>query len=107
MADFNENTKYIYIRIDNLHFDEYVADMVEKQQKKFPVKLLDNIFYSGGFKLNQDRLDRVLEGYINGIELPPIQVKKEFGKYIVLDGRHRICASIIHDRETIKCVIIN
>ena len=50
MTDFNE--KYIYIRIDNLHFDEYVADMVEKQQKKFPVKLLDNIFYSGGFKID-------------------------------------------------------
>ena len=100
--DFKYNREYMTIYLTDLFFDENVADMVEYQDCKFPTTLLNNIYSTGAFKLNQQRLDSLLSIYKTG--LPPISVKKEFGeKYTVINGRHRICATIINGDNTIQC----
>ena len=68
--------------------------MVEENNGTFPVQLLKNINADGTFKLDQKRLDNILVGYDTG--LPPIKVKKTLGgHFTVLNGRHRVCATIL------------
>jgi hypothetical protein len=103
MAFTCNHKEYMYITLSNLKFDERVSEMVEKQGVKFPYYLLNNIYNAGTFKLVQTRLDRILEGYEEG--LPPVLVKEFGGKYIVLNGRHRICATILRNGNTVPCTI--
>ena len=90
-----ESTEYTALPIDQLIFSERVADMVEANGHKFPDKFLNNIEDDGTFKLNQKRLNSIMVGYNLG--LPPVQVKEILGgKCIVLNGRHRVCATILN-----------
>lgn len=99
-----DQKEYTEIRLVDIHFDECIADMVEERKCKFPDNMLNNIYHAGTFKLDGDRLDRILSGY--SIGLPPIQVKKEIGKYYVVNGRHRVCATIIKGGDTVACKIV-
>lgn len=96
------NRKNINLLLKDLHFDKRVADMVEDQKVEFPVELVNNIFVTDTFKLNIKRLVSVLDGYESG--LPPVQVKKKSGKYIVVNGRHRVCATILKGGKTVACI---
>ena len=91
------------LNISNLLFDEKVENMVEENGCLFPTKLLNNIIESNTFKLNQDKLQNVL----NKNNIKPIYVIKGLGeKYIVMNGRHRVCASIMNKCDTIECFIV-
>lgn len=112
MPSVNETTEYkdestgsVEMHITDLMFDERIADMIEKRNGCFPVALLRNLYSSGAFKLNDERLDRILEGYDSGAEIPPINIKKGFDTYTVVNGSHRICAALLKDRTTIRCII--
>ena len=100
------NQKYVNLTLTQLIFDEKVADMVEKNGKDFSPELLNNLFTSDSFHLNQDRLNNVLTGYYTG--LPPISVSPGMGnKYIVRNGRHRITATILNGDMKVPSVIVN
>ena len=96
---------YTTVPLSDLLFSERVADMVEECKGTFPDSLFGNIFDDGLFKLNKKRLDSVMNGYNTG-ELPPISVMQTLGgKYKVLNGRHRVCATILMDGDTIPVKI--
>jgi hypothetical protein len=97
--------KYIMLPLTDLCFDERVADMVEDRMGKFPDNLLNNIYSTGAFKLDTTRLDRILSGYYRG--LPPIKVVKDMDKYTVMNGRHRVCATILNGGSTVACEIVS
>lgn len=99
-----DQKEYTLIRLTDLRFDERIADMIDERKGVFPDNLLGNLYSTGAFKLNGDRLDSVLKGYSTG--LPPIQVKKELGKYCVLNGRHRVCATVLMRGDAIPCEIV-
>lgn len=100
------NQKYVNLALTQLIFDEKVADMVKKNGKDFPPELLNNLFESDSFHLDQDRLNNLLTGYNTG--LPAISVSPGMGnKYIVYNGRHRVTATILNRDKKIPCVIVN
>lgn len=103
---FNSNTKeYKMLTLASIRFDEKIADMVEKQGHVFPSALMNSIYSTETFKLDQGRLTRILDGYKTG--LPPISVKKGLGDtFILVNGRHRICATIINGGDVIPAKII-
>ena len=97
--------EYIVISLKDLLFDERVADMVEHNKALFPSHLENNIFATDSFPLNKERLDRIISGYDKS--LPPIKVTKGVGnKYIVQNGRHRVCATIMRGDDSIPCTIV-
>lgn len=99
-----DQKEYTPIPLSDLMFDERVADMIEKCGKVFPVSLINNIYDAGTFHLDQHRLTHILDGY--DIGLPPISVKKTLGgKYEVLNGRHRVCATIIKGGSTVASLV--
>lgn len=104
---FKPNTQeYISMMLRQLLFDERVADMVEKNGGKFPPSLMNNLFATESYPLDQERLDRVMSGYDSG--LPPISVEKGMGeKYVVQNGRHRVAATILRGDEIIPSMIVN
>jgi hypothetical protein len=105
MAFKCETKEYSMISLKQLRFDEKVADMVEANNSEFPSSLIDNIFSQDTFKLDQKRLNRILEGY--DTSLPPIQVTREIGgKFSVANGRHRLCATIMKGGTEIPCEIV-
>ena len=104
MAFITNTLKYRLIPLSEIKFSERVADMIDDNGGTFPDNLLNNIYYDGSFKLDQGRLDSIMGGYYQG--LPPISVKKELGgKYLLLNGRHRVCATIIRDHLFIPSTI--
>lgn len=103
VCDRSNTNNFVLLPITSLLFDERVADMVEENKINFPDSLSRNIYDAGTFKLDQSRLDRILSGYKTG--LPPIKVQKTLnGMYKVLNGRHRICAVIINQGNSIPCI---
>lgn len=101
-----EYKKYTIIKISDLIFDEKVADMFEKYSNHtFPKKYINNLYFVDSFKLDKHRLDSVIKGYYTG--LPPISVEQVNDKYILLNGRHRVTATILKNEDTIPCEIIN
>jgi hypothetical protein len=95
------NTKeYTNVLISNLLFDEKIADMVEKNGGTFSPRLFKCLYGSGTFHLEQKRLDRVISGWKTG--LPPVSVKKHtHGRFQVINGRHRVCATILNGADTV------
>lgn len=91
----------ITISMSELFFDEKVVDMVEKNGVVFPEYLLNNIYEQDTFPLDQTRLDSLLRAK----HVPLISVKRG-NKFIVLNGRHRICAAIIKQECDIDAEII-
>lgn len=90
----SESKEYMSVPIEKLLFSERVVDMVEANGGTFPKCLFNNIQDDGTFNLNQKRLDRIMSGYETG--LPPIKVQKALGGFLtVLNGRHRVCATIL------------
>lgn len=55
-----------------------------------------------------NRMEHVLEGMRDGVQLPPIKVKQYLstGYYCVLDGRHRFAASIVLGCTDIRAEIV-
>ena len=105
MAFTCDQKEYKMIPLWGLRFDERVADMVEQQGHIFPPTLLSNIYDAGAYKLDQSRLDRILTGYKSG--LPAIIVEKCLGdKFLLLNGRHRTCATILNGGVTIPAIEI-
>ena len=104
--EFICNTKkFTIIPLSSLIFDEKVADMVDQNNVTFPNYLMNNISSYPTFKLDQTRLNRVLDGY--NIALPAIKVVRTLGgKYSVENGRHRVCATIIKGCDRIACEIV-
>jgi hypothetical protein len=99
------NTKeYSVIQFSDLKFDEKIADMLESMGKVFPETLLGNIYDAGTFKLDKERLDSVFKGYETG--LPPITVKKNmYGKYTLVNGRHRVCAALYNNHLSAPFIV--
>jgi len=104
--EFHCNSKeYVKIQLKQLYFDEKVADMVETNNHIFPSSLMNNIYATDSFGLDQKRLESVLLGYSKG--LPPIEIQKVLGgKYNVMNGRHRVCATIINKGNYVPCRIV-
>ena len=90
----------------DLIIDERIAEMIEQNNLVFPQELNNNLYDQGTVSLNQLRLNNILEGYKNG--LPPIEVKYNSfnGKYEVLNGRHRLCAAIMHNSKYIYSLLV-
>jgi hypothetical protein len=104
MAFKCDTKEYKIIPLSLLLFDEKVADMVEANKKEFPDYLLNNIVCQDTFKLNQGRLDSILDGY--NTSLPAISVVRISGKFSVENGRHRVCATIMNGGTEIPCEIV-
>ena len=104
MNKLNKMSNLKEINISNLIFDEKVADMIEKNNCSFPASYLNNLCELNTFKLDQNKLNSILK---SEKILYPIFVIKGLGdKYIVMNGRHRVCASIMNNHQTIECLII-
>ena len=100
----SDENEYTIIPIKDLIFSERVADAVEKYQE-FPEELMNNIHDDGTFALDQKSLNSVMVGYKNG--LPPITVEKALGgKFTVLNGRYRVCATILNGDTSIQAQIV-
>jgi len=100
-----DTQEYINMMLRQLLFDERVADMVEENGGEFPPSLLNNLFATESYPLDQERLDRVMAGYDTG--LYPISVEKGMGdKYIVQNGRHRVAATILRGDEIVPVMIV-
>jgi len=86
-------SKYTHMEnITHLQIDDNIYQMLRKRGYVFPENLKNNIeLMTGTFGLNDYRLDCVLNAFDSG-ELPPIKVNKDG---VVVDGRHRLAASII------------
>ena len=98
-----DKKEYTEMLVSDLIFDEKVADMVEKNGCSFPHKLLSCLCYQETFPLDQKRLDSVMTGWKIG--LPPVSVKYIMGRYHVLNGRHRLAATIVKGVDTIPVSI--
>lgn len=95
----------IDLKLSRIIFDEKIADIVESLGYKFPNYLYNNLLDMNTFSLSDDRFNRVLKGYKEG--LPPVRVKKILGdKYMLIDGRHRMAAVIVLGGDSIPCKII-
>lgn len=95
----------IDLKLSRIIFDEKIADMVESLGDKFPNYLYNNLLDMNTFSLSDDRFNRVLKGYKEG--LPSVRVKKILGdKYMLIDGRHRMTAVIVLGGDSIPCKII-
>ena len=93
------------LKLSRIIFDEKIADMVESLGDKFPKDLYNNLLDMNTFSLSDDRFNRILKGYKEG--LPPVRVKKILGdKYMLIDGRHRMAAVIVLGGDSIPCKII-
>jgi hypothetical protein len=100
----HDNTSKL-LSLKNLIIDEHIADIVESNGKFFPDELFNNLSCENTFKLNQTRLDSILLGYYTG--LPAISVKLELnGKFQVINGRHRVAATIIMNCDKIFANIL-
>lgn len=78
--------------ITRLQIDNNIYEIVRKRGYIFPESLKNNIeIMTGTFGLNDYRLDSILNAFDSG-ELPPIKVNKHG---VVIDGRHRLAATII------------
>lgn len=134
MTNYTPNKKYKHsnddrstvpflLPLEELIIDERIAEMIEKNNQVFPPELNNNLYDYGTVPLNQVRLDNILKGYKSStsstsstssasfsglVPLPPIEIKYNSfnGKYEVLNGRHRICASIMLKNKIIYCLII-
>jgi hypothetical protein len=96
---------YIKLSLEDLIIDERIAEMMEQNKKTFPTYLNKNLYDRGTVLLTSNRLERILEGYKTG--LPPIEVKPTLGgRYDVLNGRHRVCATIMNGDKYIYAFII-
>lgn len=94
-----------FIKLSDIRFDEKIADMVQANNAVFPSKLLNNLYAIDTFALTQERLDHILKGYDTG--LPPIYVEESFGsKYTLINGRHRLTATILRRDSIVPSVII-
>lgn len=96
--------EYLSLSLSELLIDEAIVDMVEANGFVFPDKLMKNVF-EGTYKLDQTRLGSVMKGYNIGI--PPILVKKALnGKFTVVNGRHRITATILNRCDIVPSIEI-
>ena len=104
---FTSNTEeYININLRSLIFDNKVYDMVKQNRGFFPPYLINNIFYTDSFPLDQKRLNRIMSGYDNG--LPPVYVQKvRKNMYQLQNGRHRVTATILKGGQNIPGKIID
>lgn len=100
MAYTCDTKEYTETPLTSLLFDEKIADMVEKNGGTFPPKLFNCLYAAETFHLDQKRLERIMTGWETG--LPPVSVKEQIGgKYQVLNGRHRLAATILNGVDTI------
>jgi len=104
---YTSNTDdYIDLKLSDIIFDEKVCDMVESLETKLPTYLYNNLVDMNTFSLSDDRFDSVLRGYKEG--LPPVRVQKILGgKYMLIDGRHRMAAVIVLEGDSIPCKIVD
>jgi hypothetical protein len=93
----------INISLKDLIIDERIADMVETQGKTFPNYLLNNLQEMDTFKLNQERLQSIMES--SPRTLPPIDVTQQGSKYMVQNGRHRVAVAILRGDSSIRAEI--
>ena len=95
----------VQLKLSCIIFDEKIADMIESLGKKVPDYLCNNLYDMDTFPLSDERFDLVLKGYKEG--LPPVKVKKIVGgKYMLIDGRHRMTAVIVSGGDSIPCEIV-
>jgi len=94
-----------YIPVSRILMQKHIADAVRA--------------YGGGLKgfkgdptpppvCPLNRMEHVLEGMRDGVQLPPIKVKQYLstGYYCVLDGRHRFAASIVLGCTDIRVEVV-
>jgi hypothetical protein len=100
MAYICNTKKYTDVLISSIFFDENIRDMVENNGGTFPHKLVCCLYSTNTYPLDQKRLDSVITGWQNG--LPPISVKELTpGMFHLLNGRHRVAASILKGVDSI------
>jgi hypothetical protein len=93
----------IVLKISKLIIDEHVADMLESLGYVFPEQLLNNLHAFDSYPLSNERIDSIIAGWD---KLAPIDVKKSLNnKYTILNGRHRVCVSLIKEIDTIRCIV--
>jgi len=79
--------------------------MIKSLGKKVPDYLRNNLYDMDTFPLSEERFNIVLKGYKPG--LPPVKVKKVLGgRYMLIDGRHRMSAVIALGGDSIPCKIV-
>lgn len=101
----SSDSEYTSVPITKLYFDNKVVDMVKINGGIFPEILIGNILTLNTFKLNQERLNSVFSVYETG--LPPITVQKtNDGRIIVMNGRHRVCATILKGCESVPVCFV-
>ncbi len=85
------------INICDLVIDENVADFIEKcLQVEFPKILVHNLQDEGTYSLSMDKYNNV-----NVNDYMPLSVERGIGgKYILLNGRHRISKIIVEFTKT-------
>lgn len=97
-------SKYTMLEnISDLQIDDNIQTIIRKRGYIFPESLKNNIeLMTGTFGLNDYRLDSILNGFDSG-ELSPIKINRAGG---VIDGRHRLAASIIKDCTHIYAIFV-
>lgn len=57
-------------------------------------------------KLDQDNVERIMLAVDQGVRVPPIVVNDEVGKYVVIDGNHRLDAFRLNDKQDVWAYIV-
>ena len=98
------NEEYQEIKLSELIIDERVADFFDSEGMPFPSKYEHNLQDCGTFPLDTVRFYSVLSGFYSG--LPAIKVVKLSKKcYKIMDGRHRIAATILMGLDEIPVIV--
>lgn len=89
------------IPLSFLVIDENIADIIQMYGGNFPSYLERNLQDMRTFKLSLERLEQIM----NLKNIPPIEVKSCGSLYEVLNGRHRIAATILNGGTSILAKI--
>jgi hypothetical protein len=94
------DSEYIDVSLKDLIFGPAIKLMVVNRSGSFPTELEHCIQYTGAFNLTLWRLVEVQAGYDLG--LPAISITEDKR---VINGRHRVAATILRGGKTIPCKI--
>ena len=93
------------IDLDRILYDDAMVRAIEKHKGGIYVPQFKN--NNPNIVGNLERIDRVLDGYSNNVTFDPIEVSTKFDSsgrtiYEVINGRHRVVATVIIGKRNIR-----
>lgn len=96
----------MYVLLSDIEIDKRIYEYIKSKGYVFPSYLEGNVVEMKTFTLADWKLASIQEATV---ELPAISVSRSAysGKYLVINGRHRLCFAIMSDKIDINCAIVD